>query len=209
LSEELKILSRKAGASFFMTLLAAFQTLLHRMTGQDDIVVGTPVAGRDRSETESLIGLFLNSLALRTDLSGNPTFFELLRRVRDVALGAYDHQDLPFEKLVEELQPERDLTQSPIFQVFINMYNFKEAGLELDQLSVSRMGTLERAVQFDIEFYIREHDDGIHLIFDYDSDLFDVATIARMLGHFRTLLQGIAADPEQRLSDLPVLTDAE
>ncbi|MGH7828867.1 MAG: amino acid adenylation domain-containing protein, partial [Candidatus Binatia bacterium] len=209
LTEELKILSRKADASLFMTLLAAFQALLHRYTGQDDIVVGTPVAGRDRSETEGLIGLFLNSLALRTDLSGNPTFLELLRRVRDVALGAYDHQDLPFEKLVEELQPHRNLTQTPIFQVFINMYNFKEAGLELDHLSVQPVEGFERAVQFDIDFYIRERDDGIHLTFTYDSDLFDVATIGRMLGHFQVLLRGIVSDPQRRLYDLPMFSEAE
>ena len=170
---------------------------------------GHAVAGRDRSETEGLIGLFLNSLALRTDLSGNPTFRELLTRVREVALGAYDHQDLPFEKLVEELQPERDLTQTPVFQVFINMYNFKEAGLELDQVSVEPIKTLDRVPQFDIEFYVREHDDGIHLMFDYDSDLFDAATIARMLGHFQVLLHSVVANPEQRISDLPILTDAE
>jgi aspartate racemase len=209
LSEELKILSRKAGVSFFMTLLAAFQTLLHRMTGQDDIVVGTPVAGRDRSETEGLIGLFLNSLALRTDLSGNPTFLEFLRRVREVALGAYDHQDLPFEKIAQELQPERDLTQTPIFQVFINMYNFKEASLKLNQLSVKRIEAFEPAPQFDIELNIREHDDGIHLIFAYDSDLFDAATITRMLGHFKILLEGIVTNPEQPISELPLLTGAE
>jgi amino acid adenylation domain-containing protein/FkbM family methyltransferase len=209
LDSALRSLSRKAGVTFFMTLLAAFQTLLHRMTGEDDIVVGTPVAGRDRSETEGLIGLFLNSLALRTNLSGNPTFLELLARVREVALGAYDHQELPFEKLVAELQPERDLSRTPIFQVFINMYNFKEVSLELDRLSVRPLKTPEPTPQFDLEFYIREHDDGIHLIFVYDSDLFESATIARLLAHFQVLLEGIISHPGQRLSDLPLLTEAE
>jgi amino acid adenylation domain-containing protein len=209
LTENLESLSRKAGVTLFMTFLAAFQTLLHRLTNETDIIVGTPVAGRDRSETEGLIGLFLNSLPLRTDLSGNPTFRELLTRVRDVALGAYDHQDLPFEKLVEELQPERDLTRTPIFQVFINMYNFKEAGLELDRLSVEPIKTFDSAPQFDIEFYIREHVDGTHLIFVYDSDLFDAATIARMLGQLQVLLQAIVSNPEQRILGLPILTDAE
>ncbi|MGH7824891.1 MAG: amino acid adenylation domain-containing protein, partial [Candidatus Binatia bacterium] len=209
LTADLEALSRKAGVTLFMTFLGAFQTLLHRITNETDIVVGTPVAGRDRSETESLIGLFLNSLALRTDVSGNPTFRELLRRVREVALGAYDHQDLPFDKLVEELQPERDLTRTPIFQVFINMYNFKEAGLELDRLAVEPIKTFSWVPQFDIEFYIRERDDGTHLTFVYDSDLFDAATIARMLNHFQVLLRAIVLDPERRLSDLAMLTAAE
>ncbi|HEY3304677.1 MAG TPA: amino acid adenylation domain-containing protein [Candidatus Binatia bacterium] len=209
LDSALRSLSRKASVTFFMTLLAAFQTLLHRMTGEDDIVVGTPVAGRDRSETEGLIGLFLNSLALRTNLSGNPTFLELLARVREVALGAYDHQELPFEKLVAELQPERYLSRTPIFQVFINMYNFKEVSLELDRLSVRPLKTPEPTPQFDLELYIREHDDGIHLIFVYDSDLFESATIARLLAHFQVLLEGIISHPGQRLSDLPLLTEAE
>ncbi|MGH7824577.1 MAG: amino acid adenylation domain-containing protein [Candidatus Binatia bacterium] len=209
LSSALGSLSKTAGVTLFMTFLAAFQTLLQRLTGQDDIVVGTPVAGRDRSETEGLIGLFLNSLALRTNLSGNPTFLELLARVREVALGAYDHQELPFEKLVAELQPERDLTRTPIFQVFINMYNFREFRLELDRLSVSPLKTTEPTTQFELEFYIREHDDGIHLIFVYDADLFKSSTILRLLGHFQVLLEGIGANPNHCISDLPLLTEAE
>jgi amino acid adenylation domain-containing protein/FkbM family methyltransferase len=209
LTGDLETFSRKAGVTLFMTLLAAFQTLLHRLTNETDVVVGTAVAGRDRSETEPLIGLFLNSLALRTDLSGNPTFHELLTRVRDAALGAYDHQDFPFEKLVEELQPKRDLTRTPVFQVFVNMYNFKEAGLGLDRLSVEPIRTFNPAPQFDIEFYIREHDDGTHLIFIYDSDLFDAATIAGMLSRLQVLLRAVVSDPERRISDLPILTDAE
>ncbi len=209
LTADLQALSRKAGVTFFMTLLAAFQTLLHRLTGEEDIVVGTPVAGRHRSETENLIGLFLNSLALRTRFSDNPTILELLARVRDVALGAYDHQELPFEKLVEELQPERDLSRTPIFQVFINLYNFQEATLELDGLSVRRLARVKRAPQFDIELYIREHTDGMRLTFVYDSDLFEFETIKRMLANFEILLEAIASKPQLRVSDLPILTDAE
>jgi amino acid adenylation domain-containing protein/FkbM family methyltransferase len=210
LSSALRSLSRNTSVTFFMTLLAAFQTLLHRLTGEEDIVVGTPVAGRNRSETEGLLGLFLNSLALRTSLSGNPTFLELLARVREVALGAYDHQELPFEKLVETLQPERDLSRTPIFQVFINLYNFKEVGLEIDGLTVRPLKRLGEAVQqFDLEFYIREHDDGTQLSFGYDLDLFETSTIARMLSQFQTLLEGIVADPEQRITELPFLSEAE
>ena len=209
LSGGLRALSRERGVTLFMTFLAAFQTLLHRLTGENDIVVGTPVAGRDRSEIEGLIGLFLNTLALRTDFSDDPNFLELLRRVREVALGAYDHQELPFEKLIEELQPQRDLTQTPIFQLFINMYNFNEAGVELDRLTVTPMRPVEQGPQFDIEFFVREHDDGTHCIFLYDLDLFDAATIDRMLGHFQILLEGIVRDPDRRVSELPLLTDAE
>jgi amino acid adenylation domain-containing protein len=209
LSSALSSLSKKASVTLFMTFLAAFQTLLHRLTGEDDIVVGTPVAGRDRSETEGLIGLFLNSLALRTDLSGNPTFLELLARVREVALGAYDHQDLPFEKLVEELQPGRDLSTHPIFQVFINMYNFEEVCLDLARLSVERVNLKWTGAQFDLSFFIREYSDGLQLTFQYDDDLFEFSTVTRMLGNFHTLLQSIVSHPEQRISDLGSLTDCE
>ena len=172
-----------------MTFLAAFQTLLYRITGQDDIVVGTPIAGRNLLETEKLIGLFLNTLALRTNLSDDLSFLKLLTRVRELALGAYDHQNFPFEKLVEELQPERVLTQTPLFQVFINMYNFKETTLELDRLSVKRLPVGESGEQFDITFTIREHVDGMHLTFGYDAELFESSTIRRMLRHFETLLR--------------------
>jgi amino acid adenylation domain-containing protein len=209
LTQDLAALGRRSDASLFMVFLAAFQTLLHRMTGEDDIVVGTPVAGRERSETEFLIGLFLNSLALRTDLSGNPKFRELLARVREVALGAYEHQGLPFEQLVEQLRPERDLSRTAVFQVFINMYNFKEASLELDQLSVEPLDKPEYAPQFDLEFFVREHDNGIHLTLAYDRELFAPTTIDRMLGHLQVLLGAIIANPDQRLSDLPLLTDSE
>jgi non-ribosomal peptide synthetase component F/acyl carrier protein len=214
LSKELKSsldsLSKKTSVTSFMTFLAAFQTLLHRMTSEDDIVVGTPVAGRDRSETEGLIGLFLNSLAMRTNFSGDPSFLDLLARVREVALGAYDHQELPFEKLVEELQPERNLTITPVFQVFINMYNFREGNLQLDGLTVNPVrNPVEAAPQFDLAFYIRERDDGTHLSFAYDAELFNASTIERMLGHFQTLLEGIIANPERRISELPLLTATE
>jgi amino acid adenylation domain-containing protein len=146
---------------------------------------------------------------MRTNFSGNPSFLELLATVREVALEAYEYRDLPFEKLVEELQPERDLITTPIFQVFINMYNFKEDELNLEGLIVQPLKRRADAPQFDLEFYIREHQDGTHLSFVYDSDLFEANSIERMLGHFQTLLEGIVADPNQRISELPLLAEVE
>ena len=137
LSESLEALSRQEGVTLFMMLLTAFQTLLHRYTGQTDIVVGSPVAGRMLTEIEGLIGCFVNTLVLRTDLSGNPTFRELLARVREVALGAYAHQDLPFEKLVEELQPERSLSYEPLFQVMFILQNMPQSALSFLGLTLS------------------------------------------------------------------------
>ena len=209
LSRSLKDLSQKEGVTSFMTLLAAFGTLLHRYTGQDDIVVGSPVAGRNRVETEGLIGVFINTIALRTDLSGNPTFQGLLGRVRETALGAYAHQDLPFEKLVEELKPERDLSQTPLFQVMFNYEAFpdrfrKTKGLRIDEFEPDKIVAL-----FDLTLEIVSKDEELLCNFQYNTDLFEDATIERMSGHYETLLEGIVAGPEQRLSKLPLLTEAE
>lgn len=209
LSRALESLSNEANVTLFMTFLAAFQVLLLRINGKEDIIVGTPVAGRDRSETEGLIGVFLNALALRTNLSGNPTFLELLARVREVVLGAYDHQELPFEKLAAELRPGRDLSMTPIFQVFINQYNFKEASLELAGLSVTRLRSGRPAPQFDLTLSIREEDDGTHLTFVYDSDLFEASTMERMLRQYQNLLEAIAANARQRVREFPLLSEAE
>jgi amino acid adenylation domain-containing protein len=209
LVESLKTLGQQEGVTSFMILLAAFKILLYRYTGQDDIVIGIPIAGRNRSEIENLIGFFLNTLVLRTDLSGHPTFRELLARVREVALGAYAHQDLPFEKLVEELQPKRDLSRTPLFQVFFNMYNFEEAQLELPGLAIERFLPFEPNSLFDLTLYVREHKQDTYIKLEYNADLFDPATINRMAGHFQTLLEGIVADPEAPISQLPLLTEAE
>jgi amino acid adenylation domain-containing protein/FkbM family methyltransferase len=209
LADALRVLSQEAGVTLFMTLLAAFKTLLHRLTGQDDIVVGSPIAGRDRSETEDLIGLFVNTLVLRTNLSGNPTFRELLNRVREVSVGAYDHRDLPFEKLVEELRPQRDLTRTPLFQVFFNMYNFEEPTVGLDGLSVTRIERTELVSIFDVTVNVRERDKATHIFVFYNMDLFESSTITRLIAHFRNLLEAIVASPNKRLSDLPLLTEAE
>ena len=210
LTESLKALSRKEGASLFMTLLAAFQILLHRLTGQDDIAVGAPIAGRNRPEIESLIGFFLNTLVLRTDLSGEPTFRELLARVRTTCLEAYAHQDVPFEKLLEELRPERDLSRSPLFQVFFNMVNSGENGtFNLLGLTKEPLQFHGAASKFDLTLYTRERNGALWFALVYNPDLFEPATIARLLGHYHTLLLAIAANSQQPISSLPLLTVRE
>lgn len=209
LTEALKALSQQSGVSLFMTLLAAFKTLLYRYTGQDDIVVGSGIANRNRAELEPLIGFFVNTLVLRTDLSGNPSFLELLDRVRKITLDAYDHQDLPFEKLVEELQPERDLARMPLFQVAFVLQNAPMGVLELPGLTLNPLAIHTKTARFDLEVELVEKPEGLYGSFEYNTDLFDAATITRMLGHFQTLLEGIVADPEQRIADLPLLTAAE
>src|SRR5215211_7282000 len=209
LTQALKELGRREGTTLFMVLLGAFQALLARYSGQEDIAVGSPIAGRNQAETEELIGFFVNTLVMRTDLSGDPSFREVLSRVREVALGAYDHQDLPFEKLVEELQPERDLSRTPFFQVFFNMQNMDDTPIELRGLAAERIMRSDDEAMFDLTLYAAERHDGLHIRFVYDAELFEPDTVRRMLGHFRVLLEGIAEDPDQRLSELPLLTEDE
>ena len=217
LSESIKSLSRREDVTLFVTLLAAFNTLLHRYTGQvedsrlagDDIVVGSPIANRNRMEIEGLIGFFVNTLVLHTDLSGNPTFRQLLCRVREVALGAYAHQDLPFEKLVEELQPERDLSRNPLFDVMFILQNAPSQPLALSGVTVSPLAVENEAAKFDLTLSLVVEAEGLRATLEYNTDLFNRDTITRLLGHYHTLLQGIVANPEQRLSDLPLLTAAE
>jgi Condensation domain len=209
LTDQLQALSRKEGVTLFMTLLAAFQTLLHRYSRQEDIVVGSPIAGRTRSEVEGLIGFFVNMLVLRTTLSGNPSFRELMARVREVALGAYDHQDLPFETLVEKLNPNRDLSHSPLFQVMFAHQNVPMEPFELPGLTVSPVETNNDTAKFDLSLYTRDETHRLKASLEYNTDLFDAATIKRMMGHFEVLLEGIVTNPEQRLSELPLLTEAE
>jgi amino acid adenylation domain-containing protein len=209
LTEALKALSQREGVTLFMTLLAAFQTLLQRYTGQDDIAVGSPIAGRTRAELEGLIGFFVNTLVLRTDLSGNPTFPELLGRVREVTLGAYAHQDLPFERLVEELQPERRLSHSPLFQVMLALQNAPRQTLDLPGLTVSRLEVDRGTAQFDLTLVLWEEAEGLVGTLEYNRDLFEAPTIQRLLGHFRHVLAGIVANPARRLAELPLLGTAE
>ena len=205
LTAALHALSRQEGATLFMTLLAAFQTLLHRYTGQDDIAVGAPIAGRTQVETEGLIGCFVNTLVLRTDLAGDPTFRELLGRVREVVLGAYAHQDLPFEKLVEELQPERNLSHAPLFQVLFVLQNAPTSALELPGLIVSPLPVDKGTAKFDLTLTLVEGTDGLRATVEYNIDLFDAATITRLLGHFQTMLEGIVADPRAAPLRTPTL----
>ncbi|MBV9122341.1 MAG: amino acid adenylation domain-containing protein, partial [Planctomycetes bacterium] len=205
LTRALKSLSRREGCTLYMVLLAAFQTLLHRYTGQEDICVGSPIAGRTRAETEGLVGFFVNTLVLRGDLSGNPSFRELLRRVRDTALGAYAHQDVPFEKLVEELQPQRDLSRSPFFQVMLVLQNAPQAALELAGLKLSPWDIDTGTAKFDLTLRLVEGEDGLRGTLEYRTDLFEKESMARLLGHWRTLLEGIVAEPGQCLSELPLL----
>jgi amino acid adenylation domain-containing protein len=207
--EGLARLSREEGVTLFMTLLAAFQVLLQRYTGQDDVVVGSPIAGRTRTDLEGLIGFFVNTLVLRTDLAGDPTFRALLTRVRDVAWGAYAHQDVPFARLVEELNPARDLSHNPLFQVMFVLQNVPDSTMEFHGLNATCSMGEPQAAKVDLSVYLAETGDGLVGSCEYDTDLFDASTIERLIGHFQTLLSGIVANPEQRLSKLPLLSEAE
>jgi len=210
LVDALKRLSQKEGATFFMTLLAAFNLLMSKYSGQEDIVIGSPIAGRNRRETEKLIGFFVNTLAIRTDLSGNPSFRELLARVRKVTLGAFDHQDLPFEKLVEELHPQRDLSRNPIFQVMFALQNMPKEKRELPGLTIAPFrGAEVTTAKFDLLVATSETEPGLRTTFEYNTDLFDRAAMERMGQHFQMLLEGIVADSNRAIAELPLLTDAE
>ncbi|HEX6292480.1 MAG TPA: amino acid adenylation domain-containing protein [Herpetosiphonaceae bacterium] len=210
LADRLRDLSQRAGCTLFMTLLAAFQTLLSRYSGQSDIVVSSGVANRRRPELETLIGCFINILVLRVDLADRPRFRDLLGRVREICLEAYAHQDLPFELLVERLHPERDLSYNPLAQVMFIVQNAPVEIHDLPDLTVEPVVLFERAAaQFDLTMHVWEQPDGLRGIVEYNTDLFDAATIARMLGHFRVLLEAIVADPDRRTSELPLLTTAE
>lgn len=208
LVERLKALGRQSGATMFALLLAAFKTLLWRYTGQQDIVVGAPTANRRHKEVEPLIGFFANTLMLRTDLSGDPTFRELLERVRRAAVGAFAHQDVPFEKLVEELRPERDPSRNPLVQVLFVLQNAFRPSVSLRGLSIGWESEI-RSVRFDLELHIWDTAEGLVGTFMYNTDLFDASTIARMAGHFQTLLHAVAAEPDRRLSRLPFLSEDE
>ncbi len=202
-------LARQEGATLFMVLLAAFDVLLSRWSGQDDIVVGTPIAGRTRAETEGLIGFFVNMLALRAELEDAPSFRTVLRQVKATALEAYAHQELPFEKLVEALRPNRDLSREPIFQVVFTLQNTPHQPTRIAGLSIAPFDTGPVPAKFDLELSLSEVDGALTGSLVYATDLFDDTTIARLISHFGRLLEGIVADPDRRIAELALLREAE
>ncbi|GCA76890.1 tyrocidine synthase 3 [Microcystis aeruginosa NIES-2520] len=209
LSQALTELSRQQGVTLFMTLLAAFDALLYRYTGSSDILVGTPIANRNRGEIEGLIGFFVNTLVMRTDLSDNPSFSQLLTRVREVTMDAYAHQDLPFEMLVEALQPERDLSHTPLFQVAFVLQNTPKSEIAMTGLTVTDLPPENTTAKFDLTLAMVNTDDGLKGVWEYNTDLFESSTIERLSGHFLNLLGGIVANPQARISQLPLLTESE
>ncbi|MEH2104794.1 amino acid adenylation domain-containing protein [Nostoc sp.] len=213
LCESLRVLSRQEGITLFMTTLATFLVMLRRYTGQDDLCVGTAVANRRMRETEQLIGMIVNNLVLRTDLSGNPTFRELLGRVRQVSLEAFANEDLPFDKVVEVLKPIRNLSYNPLFQVMFSFHDSPQPDLTLPGLNIKpNVALSNKSTKFDLDVVLIPHhgaDKGITMIWEHNTDLFDTATIQQMVEQYQTLLEGIVVNPEQRVSELPLLTQTQ
>jgi amino acid adenylation domain-containing protein len=209
LLEGLDALGRSEGATLNMTLLAAFQVLLSRYSGSEDVVVGTPAAGRTRKETEPLIGFFVNTLVLRTDLSGDPSFRDVLRRVREATLGAHEHQEVPFERLVAALRPERSMSHSPLFQVMFALQNAVDRGVELPGLEASPVGAELESAKFDLFLTFRATPRGLRARLNYSTDLFERGTAERMLGHLARVLEQVAADADVPLSRVELLGEAE
>ncbi|BAY08030.1 non-ribosomal peptide synthetase [Calothrix sp. NIES-2098] len=209
LSDTVTRFSQQEGVTLFMTLLAAFQTLLYRYTSSEDIAVGSVIANRNYQEIEDLIGFFVNTLVLRSDFSDSPSFRQLLKQVREVTLEAYAHQDFPFEKLVEELEPERDLSRHPLFQIGFALQNVPIPAIELAGLSINHRIEHNGSSKFDLFLELFETPDGISGWFEYSTDLFDAPTISRIGEHFQTLIAGIVANPDEKVTDLPLLTTAE
>ncbi|MEH2147514.1 amino acid adenylation domain-containing protein [Nostoc sp.] len=209
LTQKLKRLSQESGTTLFMTLLTAFTLLLSRYSGQEDIIVGSAIANRNRRETETLIGFFVNTLALRTNLQGNPTFLELLERVKQVTLDAYDHQDLPFEKLVDELGLERSLSHHPLFQVAFGLQNETQQQLEINGLTLTRFTWENTTTLFDLSLIFRETPQGLTGEWEYATDLFAAKTIQKMAEHFAVLIKGIIDNPQQTINTLPLIAEDE
>lgn len=206
LSENLKKLSQQTNSTLFMTLLAGFYTLLYRYTRQDDIVIGTPVAGRNRSEVEDLIGFFVNTLALRIRLNAGDDFLTLLAKVKQIALEAYTHQDLPFEILIEQLHLERNLNFSPLFQIMFVLQNIPAQELQLSGIQATPLTVTQVAAKFDITLFLEETRDGLHGILEYNTDLFLETTAQRIIEHFRAILHAVSAQPQQKIDLIPLLT---
>ena len=215
LAESLRELSRRESVSLFMTLLGGFDVLMSRYSGQTDVALGTDIANRNRTEIEGLIGFFVNQLVLRVEVRGADSFVELLKKVREACLGAYANQDVPFEKLVEELQPERDLSRAPLFQVKLVLQNAPSEALELGELRVSRGDDALRAAietrtaKFDLTLVIADTGDDLAGMVEYSQDLFEAETIERLIGHYLNALRGIAEDVGRRINELSLLDDRE
>ena len=209
LSAAIAALARRSGATPYMVLLAAFQLLLSRWSGQHDVVVGSPIAGRTTRQTEGLIGFFVNTLVMRADISDDPSFEELLARVKEAALGAYAHQDIPFEKLVEHLQPQRDLSRQPLFQVMFALQNLPEERLELPGLRLLPMERAEGAAKFDLFLQVMETPNGLVGSIEYATDLFDPSTIERCLRATGRCWKASSREPGRRVSEYALLSAAE
>jgi amino acid adenylation domain-containing protein len=209
LAQQVVLLGRREGTTLFMSLLSAFYVFLYRYTGQEDLVVGAPIANRNRREVEDLIGFFVNSLVMRTQLSSELTFRDLLAKVREVSLEAFAHQDVPFEKLVEELQPERNLSHSPFFQVVFHLQNALTEELRLPGLSISAINNETKQAKYDLVLSAFEAEAGLNAVLNYNTDLFEPETIARMATHFQMLLQAAVEAPDQKISRLALLSAEE
>ena len=209
LVQGLESLSQRQGVTLFMTLLGCFDVLLARYTGLEDVVVGSPSAGRTRSELSDVMGFFVNNLVLRTDLSGNPTFLALLARVREVTLQAYEHQDVPFDQLVQALRPERSPDHSPLFQMMFILQNFPIERIEMPGLSLKSMELEFGTARFDLTVEAFPHEGALDVYFDYNSDLYDGATIARLQMHYQAILEAVVTDPTQKVCEIPLLSATE
>jgi len=207
--EAVRALGRNEGATLYMTLLAVFQVLMSRYSGQEDIAVGTPIAGRTRPELEGLIGFFVNTLVVRGNLSGDPGFRELLRRIRRTAIEAFTHQDLPFEKLVTVAHRGRDASRTPLFQVMFALQNTPLPALRVPELVITSLDVPSGTSKFDLTLFATEVPDGLRLTMEYSTDLFDAARVDRMLAHYRNLLEAVIADPDQPIGALRMLTEEE
>jgi amino acid adenylation domain-containing protein len=209
LSKQLRALSQRENVTLFITLLASFKTLLYRYSNQTDIPVGTVIANRNQAEVEQLIGFFVNTLVLRTDLNGQLTFRQLLQRVGSVALDAYEHQEMPFEYLVEALQPERSLSYNPLFQVMFILQNTPKQEAKLQGLTITTIELDSVTAKFDLTLTVEETPQGVQGVWEYNSDLFEPDAVGRMSGHLQTILEAIVANPDQTLAHLPLLTRSE
>ena len=209
LVDSIKAVGRGEGATLFMTLLAGFEAVLYRHSGQTDFAVGTPVAGRSTLQTEGMIGFFANTLTLRADLAGDPSFRELIRRVKAVALGAYARQDVPFDLIVQELLPQRDPSRAPLFQAMLVLQNAPLPALEAPGLMMKPLEVESVTAKFDLTLTVTETDSGLRATLEYNDDLFDPATADRLLGHLQMLLTSATADPDAPVSGLTMLTEAE